>query len=802
MVAKSTSSNSMRHDSVARQFAKQRKMTRVLSCAAAASAVAMVGFMAVNISRDSNAAAGGTASANGDFLAGSLLGIDLGAIVEISGASADYTASTTAANVISANPFNAEVLGLINLELPAISLPLGDLLQLGAVGQYAQALPGGISRAATGAVNSDGIIDTTGQNGFPADAALDLTEILPSAVTSTLLSEAGLELDAVTSVAHMDASLGATLANGCADMNAPSQCLDYSIAGAKLNITSPLVGGLVQTVDDAIGDISTIVTGLVESLQEDIIDTLEGALNSLGVLTVDLSATLDDTDLQAALSSVLSQTVTLNGVSINLSNGSISVDLAQLIDLNNLPVDSQLLTADVLQEIVDQVASALASLQDQINDLVNTALDNLAVDISGGASVDAGILGTAGVELSFDGSVSDLLDASAPIEINGTGLVSILDPVLSGLTSTIQGLTATLLSTAETVITDAGQLTSGVVAALTNQLPDVFAIINGVASITINSQNSAGGIHAVSAVQIDILSPAAPLAAPISISPQAAPAANSVATVKLATSTVGPNSTSTTESGDITLSATNTVVGQDTYINGGGWPANTEITLQLMDMSGANVGTAIIVHTDANGNLPANTNITVPYGTLAGTLQVAATPTGGQTTMAQFQAAPEGAPAIITPADGSTINNNQPTISGVGNPTETVTVTDENSQIVCTAFVSADGTWSCQATNPLVDGDHSLTATQTDGTNVSAPSNTVNITVDTTTGGGDGGDDGNTGGGDGGDNGGQQIPGTPNTGAFGPNSDSAAIAGFGAGFVAMTAAAITSRKMLKKLSSR
>ena len=51
------------------------------------------------------------------------------------------------------------------------------------------------------------------------------------------------------------------------------------------------------------------------------------------------------------------------------------------------------------------------------------------------------------------------------------------------------------------------------------------------------------------------------------------------------------------------------------------------------------------------------------------------------------------APDITSPASGATVNDTTPTISGTGLPGATVTVT-EGGNVVCTAIVRANGTWS------------------------------------------------------------------------------------------------------------
>jgi hypothetical protein len=94
-------------------------------------------------------------------------------------------------------------------------------------------------------------------------------------------------------------------------------------------------------------------------------------------------------------------------------------------------------------------------------------------------------------------------------------------------------------------------------------------------------------------------------------------------------------------------------------------------------------------------------------------------------------------PVITDPKDGALTNDNTPDISGTADePGDTVTVHDKGPDgkdvVVCTATVAADKTWTCTPKDPMPDGDHTLTATQTDPAgNVSGPSNEVDFTIDT-----------------------------------------------------------------------
>jgi hypothetical protein len=92
------------------------------------------------------------------------------------------------------------------------------------------------------------------------------------------------------------------------------------------------------------------------------------------------------------------------------------------------------------------------------------------------------------------------------------------------------------------------------------------------------------------------------------------------------------------------------------------------------------------------------------------------------------------APVITGPTDGSTTGDSTPTVTGTGEVGATVTVIIDGNPITCSnepVIVAGNGTWTCTPTVPLSDGDHVITATQTDPAgNTSGPSAPVTVTVD------------------------------------------------------------------------
>jgi hypothetical protein len=96
-------------------------------------------------------------------------------------------------------------------------------------------------------------------------------------------------------------------------------------------------------------------------------------------------------------------------------------------------------------------------------------------------------------------------------------------------------------------------------------------------------------------------------------------------------------------------------------------------------------------------------------------------PTGGDTS-------PPAAPVITSPAQGASVQDTTPLISGTGEAGATVTVT-EGSTVLCTAVVAGNGTWSCSPTVALPLGPHTVTATQADAEGNVSPADSVSFTI-------------------------------------------------------------------------
>ncbi|MGO2684088.1 MAG: choice-of-anchor G family protein, partial [Microbacterium sp.] len=459
------------------------------------------------------AAPGDHSEARSQFLSGSVLtGIDLDSVAGLAGTEAVNEGSET---VTDTTDLDLTALSALRVNIPSgVSVPLGDLLALGAVNQFSQAEDAGVSQAASGAVSDAGIVDTSGTGEFPASATLDLMALLPE---TPLLTEANLSLAGVTGVAALDASVDGGPAESCGDLSAPENCRDYTIAGATTNVTSPAVGAISTTATAALTTLSNTLNGLSDTILEGLLDGVLGSLGEIGDLLPGVSIVSNDleisvtADLAAALDPLLAEDISVAGVTLNAAAGTLTVDWENIVGLNGLAPNTPLLSPDTLSTVAGNAALALAELQGEINTVVAGLLDNVGVTISGGVCLLEGTLVgcTAGLDISFDGSLHDLLDASSTLTVSGTGLASVLSPILGLLTGTIQTATSELvLPLVNTAVETAGTAISTVVTEASTALSDAFALIGTVANVVVNVQEegSAGeGSYAEVATRITLL---------------------------------------------------------------------------------------------------------------------------------------------------------------------------------------------------------------------------------------------------------------------------------------------------------
>ena len=464
----------------------------------AAAVCATVAVGAVGLSLVPAAATSTTSTTNSAarFLSGSLplASTSLDSVAALGGVTA--SSQTGHATQTSANPLTLSALGSQLINLPGgVSLPLSTFLNLGAVNQYAQANPDGTTRSAAGAVDNTGAVDTSPSSTFPSDATVDLVGLLGAPATG-VLSTGSLTLGGITAVAATTAGHAAP-ATTCTTMSSPQDCRDYTIARGSLNLVSPLIATLVSSLGTALDTISGTVdsavsTDVVNSLLSAVtglLTTLNGLVPGVSLVSNTLAVSIT-TNLRTAVSSVLNQTLSDSVVSIDLSTGTISVDLNALTGgLNNLPPNTHVLTSAQINSLISHIGALLGSLQTQLVSAVTTALNAVTVTISGGVCLLFVVTCTAGLDISYNGTLGDLVGGASTLSVSGTGLLSLTGPVLTTVLSTLQSALGTAvgpdLTSAVTSITSTAlsQVTT-----LTSALDPVLQLLNSLLDLVVNVQ--------------------------------------------------------------------------------------------------------------------------------------------------------------------------------------------------------------------------------------------------------------------------------------------------------------------------
>src|SRR5699024_9507636 len=212
---------------------------------------------------------------------------------------------------------------------------------------------------------------------------------------------------------------------------------DYLLAGADLNVSSPLVAGLSDGLDEAVGEVSDGVNDLLGpdgDIQGTLDDLSIDPITVPGLLTVDVGG--PELNVEVNLGEVTDgllnkPLVSDNGlVTIDFNSGLINVDLAQLHggDLNGLEPNTELLTSDEITQITDTVAELLGEVTGLVTDAVHEALLSteftLTIDpelegIGGAVSgdIDIALNGTLAQFLGQDGEEAPEVDVSGSVTV-------------------------------------------------------------------------------------------------------------------------------------------------------------------------------------------------------------------------------------------------------------------------------------------------------------------------------------------------------------------------------------------------
>jgi len=517
-----------------------------------------------------NAASTPASTASGQFLSGSVGSINLARLAALQAASVQNSGSQSMQ--VSRDPLGVSALGATLINDPTgLQLNLGQVIDLGAANQYAQASNDGTSMASSGAVNNDGGIGV-GKVGSAVDgnATVDLDSLLGTKYASVI---GDLKLSAQAVSAQATGAL--TKASG-----------SYDLAGLTLTLTSPAIAGLTSRVDSALAPLDAQIasldgpTGKLAGAVSSVVTGINPILNLAGAdASVNAAVAVN---LPAAVAPLLTGTYGDNGVSFNLQTGVVTVDLATLLggDINSEPAGTEVLSDTVVNKILNAITTTINTLAGQIVTTAENALDNAAVNVDATlntSTAQAPLLGqtcvsnTTGVTTG-GGLLGGLLGGTTGGLLNGllcTPTTSLLPALKTNLAVHIHGTvdqlvsgTAPAATAAATVLgipvaVNLNSLTTGVgnilhsdlltnasgTAGLSNALdtnlvdPAVTGLLGSgtsvdsaltkVLSVKLNNQSVSGGTFTETALNVTALPDGT----------------NSLATVKLASASVGPNAT-------------------------------------------------------------------------------------------------------------------------------------------------------------------------------------------------------------------------------------------------------------------
>ncbi|NEE00935.1 choice-of-anchor G family protein [Phytoactinopolyspora halotolerans] len=454
------------------------------------------------------AADGDESRAAARFLAGQVLNLDLDAVPELGGAAVENIGED--AEVAAYDPLDLAVLETLGLDLGGVELPLTDLIELGAVNQWASADPGGASHAGSGAVMDGEGIGSGGED-FPGDATLNLGDLIGEGMAEAI-ADVRLELGAISSEAHLEASASAE----------PAVERAYEVAGGSLVIDVPAIGDLVAGLEDAMVTVEDTVNqlagpdgaiaGALESL-----DALAAILDGLAALPLvsvtgpDVTVEVD-ADLAALLDEILGTPLGEGtGVELDLANGSLVVDLDQLVEggLNGQEPNTDLLSPEAIAGLTDKVTALLEGLTDQLVEAVTEALRSVGLNISIQAEVSAALINDM-LDLSMETTLGALVDGDAEIVDNSTGVVTgVVGPLVADLVNQLVDVVGGLVEETlfgETGVTGTlGETVAPLVDTLAEALAPVGEQLGQLISIQVNSQTEADGAYSVAALTIGLL---------------------------------------------------------------------------------------------------------------------------------------------------------------------------------------------------------------------------------------------------------------------------------------------------------
>ena len=160
-------------------------------------------------------------------------------------------------------------------------------------------------------------------------------------------------------------------------------------------------------------------------------------------------------------------------------------------------------------------------------------------------------------------------------------------------------------------------------------------------------------------------------------------------------------------------------------------PTATATAIPTATRTATPTATATAIPTATRTATPTATATAIPTATRTATPTATATAIPTATPTASPTAIPPSAPVINAPVADAPTSNTRPKITGRGTAGMTLTVS-EGTATICTATVSACGSWTCTPSADLAEGAHTISATQTDAALTVSPAVTRSFRVDTT----------------------------------------------------------------------
>ncbi|NYF09239.1 hypothetical protein HDC94_000395 [Leifsonia sp. AK011] len=324
-----------------------------------------LGTAAVLVLPSAASAAPVVSQGEGRLLTATLGGEPIDGLLTLAGATAVNTdgGPTVVADV----PLDATALGALNIQIaPGIDV-FGDsgFLQLGAVGQYAEARPDGSSVAFSGTVSTAPSL--LGSDTTPTGSNLGT----PGAGDSASIEVGSAALLGGTDLVNLNIGIGAVAASAQQPSGGAAPSGDYTIAGLTVG-----TGGTV--LDGTLGELSPVLTTLLGTVQTLTGVEVENPITPGGTIEI----TLDELLAEAGVASLQ-----------DLPEGTNLLQYlpeAIVTKLTNI-VNDTLTEVSALVATFPLVGIALQAAIDIANGLITPILSDLAADLGGplGDAIDA-----------------------------------------------------------------------------------------------------------------------------------------------------------------------------------------------------------------------------------------------------------------------------------------------------------------------------------------------------------------------------------------------------------------------------